>query len=170
TRLLRRAVEEMKAAREGSEPPPAPITGVTLDLPLQAYLPEDYVPNDTLRLQLYRRMGNLASSKEIEELEKELTDRFGALPKPVLNLTFQLRLKVLAAQAHVKSVVRDRERNMLVIHCDALEHRDRHSLQRRIGNFAQVARRQVNLPLRDAPRIVGWREALTKVLEEMVES
>jgi len=57
-----------------------------------------------------------------------------------------------------------------VIHCDALEHRDRHSLQRRIGNFAQVARRQVNLPLRDAPRIVGWREALTKVLEEMVES
>jgi len=166
TKLLQRAVVELRALRDGSEPPPS-ITGVTLDLPLQAYLPEDYVPNDKLRLQLYRRMGNLASMKEIEELEKELNDRFGSLPKPVQNLTFQLRLKVLAAKARVKSIVRDRERNMLVIHADALEHMDRLGLQQRLGSTAQVARRQINLPIRDAPRIVGWREALTKVLEEM---
>ncbi|MGH2592256.1 MAG: transcription-repair coupling factor, partial [Anaerolineae bacterium] len=170
TKLLQRAVTELRALRDGSEPPPPPITGVTLDLPLQAYLPEDYAPNDKLRLQLYRRMGNLASMKEIEELEKELNDRFGSLPKPVQNLTFQLRLKVLAAKARVKSIVRDRERNMLVIHADALEHMDRFGLQQRLGNIAQVARRQVNLPIRDAPRIIGWREALAKVLEEMADS
>ena len=170
TRLLRRAVEEMKAARDATEPPPAPITGVTLDLPLQAHLPEDYVPNDTLRLQLYRRMGNIGSEKEIGELESELSDRFGELPKPARNLMFQLRLKVLAAQARVKSIVRDRERDMLVIHCDALEHRDRAELQWRIGDFAHVARRQVNMPLRAAPRILDWREALTKVLEAMADT
>jgi len=168
TRLLRRAVEEMKAARDGTEPPPAPITGVTLDLPLQAHLPEDYVPNDTLRLQLYRRMGNIGSEKEIGELEIELSDRFGELPQPARNLMFQLRLKALAAQARVKSIVRDRERDMLVIHCDALEHMDRTELQWRVGGMAQVARRQINLPLRG--NVLGWREALAKVLEAMRDS
>jgi transcription-repair coupling factor (superfamily II helicase) len=170
TRLLQRAVAEMRALRDGSQPPPPPITGVTLDLPLQAHLPEDYVPNDALRLQLYRRMGNLASENEIGDLEKELGDRFGELPKAARNLTFQLRLKVLAAKARVKSIVRDRERNMLVIHCDALERMNRGDLQRRLGDIASVARRQINLPLRDAPRILGWREALTKVLETMADS
>jgi transcription-repair coupling factor (superfamily II helicase) len=165
TRLLRRAVDELKARRDGTQPPPPPISGVTLDLPLQAHLPEDYVPNDTLRLQLYRRMGNIAAGKDIADLEVELSDRFGEMPRPVTNLMFQLRLKVLAARARVKSIVRDRERDMLVIHCDALEHLNRGELQRRIGELAQVARRQINLPLRE--NIVGWREALVKVLEAM---
>jgi transcription-repair coupling factor (superfamily II helicase) len=163
TKLLQRAVAELKSRRDGTEPPPPAITGVTLDLPLQAHLPEDYVPNTALRLQLYRRMGNLGSMKEIDELERELHDRFGALPKPGGNLMFQLRLKVMAAQARVRSIVRDRERDMLVIHCDALEHMDRGELQWRIGDLASVARRQINLPFRES--IIGWREALVKVLE-----
>ena len=163
TRLLQRAVTELKAVRDGTEPPAPMISGVTLNLPLQAFLPEDYVPNDTLRLQLYRRMGNLGSMKEIDELEKELSDRFGALPKPVQNLTFQLRLKVLAAKVQVKSITRDRDRNMLVIHCDALERMDRPELQSRLGGIAQVARRQINLPIKE--NIIGWRDAVVKVLE-----
>ena len=165
TRLLQRAVAEMRALRDGTEPPPPSITGVTIDLPLQAYLPADYVPNDKLRLQLYRRMGNLAALKEIDELAKELSDRFGPLPKSVQNLMFQLKLKVLAARARAKSIVRDRERNMLVVHADALEHMDRMGLQQRLGTIAQVARRQINLPIKE--NIIGWRDALTKVLEEM---
>ncbi len=169
TKLLQRAVVEMRALRDGTEPPPPPITGVTLDLPLQAYLPQEYVPNDQLRLQLYRRMGNIGSEKEIGELETELGDRFGSPPQPVSNLMFQLRLKVLAARARAKSIVQDRERNMLVIHADALEHMDRTALQARLGSMVQVARRQINLPLRDAPRIIGWREKLAKVLEAISE-
>jgi transcription-repair coupling factor (superfamily II helicase) len=165
TRLLQRAVAEMRALRDGSEPPPPSITGVTLDLPLQAHLPDEYVPNDKLRLQLYRRMGNLGSMKEIDDLEKELNDRFGPPPKPVQNLMFQLKLKVLAAKARVKSIVRDRERGMLVIHCDPLEHMDRVGLQSRLGAMAQVARRQINLPIKE--NIIGWRDALVKVLEAL---
>jgi hypothetical protein len=62
-------------------------------------------------------------------------------------------------------IVRDRERNMLVIHADALEHMDRSNLQWRLGDIVQVARRQVNLPIKE--NIIGWREALAKVLEAM---
>jgi len=42
---------------------------------------------------------------------------------------------------------------------------DRLGLQQRLGSTAQVARRQINLPIKE--NVVGWREALTKVLEEM---
>ncbi|HLF29131.1 MAG TPA: transcription-repair coupling factor [Anaerolineae bacterium] len=163
TKLLQRAVSELRARRAGKEPPPPPITGVTLDLPLKAYLPEAYVPDNPLRLQLYRRMGNLASMQEIDSLEKELTDRFGPPPDPVQNLIFQLRLKLMAAQARVESIIRDRERNMLVIYSDALERMDRHGLQGRIAPLAVVSRRQINLPLKD--KTVDWRAALVNVLK-----
>lgn len=167
TRLLQRAVAELRAMRDGTEPPPTPIDGITLDLPLEAFLPEDYIPNDTLRLQMYRRMGNLASMKQIEELEQELSDRFGELPKVVLNLTFQLRLKVLAVQARATSILHDRERSMLVIHSIALERKDRNGLQQALGNTMQVARRQINLPIKS--NAVGWRDRLVTVLEVMAE-
>jgi transcription-repair coupling factor (superfamily II helicase) len=99
TRLLSRSVEEMRAAREGRPLPPPPISSVTIDLPLPAYLPTDYVADDTLRLQLYRRLGGLGSNQAIEDIEQELQDRFGPLPEPARNLMFQLRIKVMAQKA-----------------------------------------------------------------------
>jgi transcription-repair coupling factor (superfamily II helicase) len=95
-----------------------PLTGVNIDLPLQAHIPTDYVANERLRLQLYRRMGNIASIAEIAVLAQELTDRFGPLPKAVENLMFQLHLKVLAAQAQISTIGRDRERGNIVLKSD----------------------------------------------------
>ena len=160
TKLLQRAVSELRAMRDGTAPPPAPLTGVNLDLPLRAYIPEDYIDNDSLRLQMYRRMGNIASLHEIDELSQELADRFGPLPKPIENLMFQLHLKVLAAQANVSAIVRDRERNQLVIRSEALEHVDRVGLQRRLGDLASVQRREIHVPMKE-----GWQVELMKVLE-----
>ena len=119
-----------------------PLTGVNIDLPLQAHVPTDYVTNEGLRLQLYRRMGNITSAAEIDALAQELADRFGPLPKAVENLMFQLHLKVLAAKAQVSAIVRDRERNNIVLKCEALEHFDRLALQKKLGSTAGVQRRE----------------------------
>jgi transcription-repair coupling factor (superfamily II helicase) len=162
TKLLHRAVSEMKSLRDGTPAPSMPLTGVNIDLPLQAHLPAEYVGNDGLRLQLYRRMGNINSAQEIDALAQELTDRFGPPPKAVENLMFQLHLKVLAAQAQVSAIVRDRERNNIVLKCEALEHMDRFGLQKRLGNAAAVQRREVHIVNDDT-----WRIKLVKVLQEL---
>jgi transcription-repair coupling factor (superfamily II helicase) len=162
TRLLARAVEEMRAVREGKAPPPLPISSVTIDLPLAAYLPTDYVADDTLRLQLYRRLGGLASNDAIAEIEQELQDRFGPLPEPTQNLMFQLRIKVLAQKAGASSV--NLEAGQLVIKSDRLEDTDRIGLQQRLGEMARVARRMVII-LQYSQR--DWQKLLVTVLEKM---
>jgi transcription-repair coupling factor (superfamily II helicase) len=162
TKLLQRAVSEMKSLRDGTPAPSMPLTGVNIDLPLQAHVPTDYVINEGLRLQLYRRMGNITAAEEIDALAQELADRFGPLPKAVENLMFQLHLKVLAAKAQVSAIVRDRERNNIVIKSEALEHADRSELQKRLGNTAAVQRREVHIANDET-----WRIKLVKVLQEI---
>ncbi|MBN1439178.1 MAG: transcription-repair coupling factor [Anaerolineales bacterium] len=103
TRLLSQAVRRLRAERDGRVPemenlPPS------VDLPLAAALPEDYVPDRDLRLRLYRRMAEIAAEEELAALRRELVDRFGPLPEAAENLLFQLRVKVLAQQAGVDVV------------------------------------------------------------------
>ena len=69
---------------------------VQLDLPLDAALPLSYIPNETLRLQLYRRIAGLHTPGEIDDMTQELRDRFGLPPDEVTNLLNQVKVKVLA--------------------------------------------------------------------------
>jgi transcription-repair coupling factor (superfamily II helicase) len=78
---------------------------VTVDLPLDTNIPTDYVPDRVMRLGLYRRMADIAALDEVEMLSEEFADRFGPLPEAVANLLFQVRVKVLAAEAGLSSVV-----------------------------------------------------------------
>jgi transcription-repair coupling factor (superfamily II helicase) len=103
TRLLSQAVRRLRAEREGRVPemenlPPS------VDLPLAAALPEEYVPDRGLRLRLYRRMAEIASEDELDALRKELEDRFGELPDAAANLLYQLRVKILAQRAGADTV------------------------------------------------------------------
>jgi transcription-repair coupling factor (superfamily II helicase) len=160
TKLLQRAVGELRSIRDGTAPPPMALSGVNIDLPLEAYIPSDYVGAEGLRLQLYRRMGNIASAIDIDALAQELADRFGPLPQPVENLMFQLHLKVLANNAHITAIVRDRERSNIVLKSETLERLDRIGLQKRLDSLASVQRREIHLAMKDE-----WRVDLVKVLQ-----
>jgi transcription-repair coupling factor (superfamily II helicase) len=103
TRLLAQAVRRLRAERDGLTPEMEGLPP-TVDLPLAAALPEEYVPDRDLRLRLYRRMAEIGSEQELDSLRKELEDRFGAMPVAAENLIYQLRVKILAQQARVDSV------------------------------------------------------------------
>ncbi|HUN22841.1 MAG TPA: transcription-repair coupling factor [Anaerolineales bacterium] len=77
---------------------------VAVELPLEIGIPPAYVGDAKLRVQLYRRMAELATEDEIATMETELQDRFGTLPPAVKNLLFQLRIKLAAYQAGVDGV------------------------------------------------------------------
>jgi transcription-repair coupling factor (superfamily II helicase) len=90
--LLERAVT---ALREGREPDlEQPISaGCEVDLQLPALLPEDYIPDVHLRLQLYKRMAGAADRERLDDLEAELIDRFGPLPPQAKSLLVVHRLR-----------------------------------------------------------------------------
>jgi len=158
TRLLSRAVEELKAAREGKAPPPEPLTTIRIDLPIAVRLPEDYVPDTWLRLKMYRRLAELNTMADIEEMERELTDRFGPLPRLAQNLLFQLRLKALARDAGVRSVAIDNGRLAL----RPAGEFPREELRRVLDGRASVSRHGVWLA-----KEAGWQETLVQLLKEM---
>jgi transcription-repair coupling factor (superfamily II helicase) len=62
------------------------------------------VPDKTMRLRLYRRIANLHKLADIDALQGEFTDRFGPPPEPVLNLLYQVKVKILAEAASLSAV------------------------------------------------------------------
>lgn len=159
-RLLRRSVQELKARRAGQSPPPEPLGGIRIDLPLPVRLPPDYVPGTRLRLQVYRRLAELGSMAQIDEMEQELADRFGPLPPDVQNLMYQLRLKALARDAGVGGI--GVEGGRLSLRSAEGHYPNRERLQRTLRGRASVSRRAVWLPQER-----GWQEELAAVLKEM---
>jgi transcription-repair coupling factor (superfamily II helicase) len=175
-RLLAQAVRELKgespAVLTGEEAVEdeealaylAPLAeGVQINLPLPAYLPEDIVPDDAIRLRLYRRMAGLVNEEEVVAMARELEDRFGQLTEPVANLLYQLRLKVLAMESDVQAINVDS--GQIVIKAEGLENLDRAGLQRRVGPQTRVTRRQIWMPLHPNPGI--WQAELEKILRLM---
>jgi transcription-repair coupling factor (superfamily II helicase) len=158
TGVQRSAFSVQRAESVRYEDPLAPA--VTLDLPLRALIPEEYVAEQVLRLRLYRRIAGVTDTAAIDALAEELVDRFGPLPVEVQNLLYQVRIKVLALAAGVSAIGRDTEQ--LVLKSDDLEHIDRQRLQARVGDMARVARRAVWIPLTDA-----WPDALERTLRAM---
>jgi transcription-repair coupling factor (superfamily II helicase) len=178
TRLLAQTVQEARLQRQttlggytGSEVEAGAAAllqpleqSVQINLPMDAVLPESYIGDESLRLQLYRRLAGLTSDEEIDDFGVELQDRFGSWPAETQNLFYQLRLKLLALAARAKAITI--EEGQVVVRADSLEDVDRIWLQRRLGDRARVARRAVWLPLDEAER---WRTALVAVLQAIAE-
>jgi len=99
--LLERAVA---ALREGREPDlDAPLSaGTEVDLQLPALLPEDYIPDVHIRLQLYKRMAGAVEASRLDDLEGEVVDRFGPLPPPTRTLFTVHRLRLRAAALGIR--------------------------------------------------------------------
>jgi transcription-repair coupling factor (superfamily II helicase) len=177
TRLLAKSVQEARTQRQladgatGDRSPEEAISyvlpleqAVQINLPLAAYLPDSYVRDSTLRLQLYRRLAGVSEQKEIEDLRAEMEDRFGPLPEEAQNLFYLLELKLLALAAGAKALVT--EEGQAVIRAESLEDLDREWLQRRLGDRGRVSRRAVWLPMNEEER---WRTTLVAALQAIGE-
>ncbi len=97
--MLSDAVQEAK----GEAPPPRPQ--VSVDLPVPAYLPENYAPDRNQRIDLYRRLAGAPDQARLQDLANEIADRYGhPLPEPVQNLIRLAGIKVRCAQAGVQRI------------------------------------------------------------------
>jgi transcription-repair coupling factor (superfamily II helicase) len=112
SRLLAEAVEERKARRE-DRPPRVDKPQAVVDLPVEAHLPDSYVPEEAQKLELYRRLARARSSGDLAAFRQEVTDRFGPMPQPVVRLVEVQELRMAAETAGVASM--SREEGQLVV-------------------------------------------------------
>jgi transcription-repair coupling factor (superfamily II helicase) len=97
-RLLAEAVDEAKGRK--TEPKPE----VKVDLPIDAHLPESWIPKEGLRLEAYRRIAEAPSLEAISDARAELTDRFGPLPPQAESLLTVAALRLEIGSRGVKTV------------------------------------------------------------------
>ncbi|MGN0243349.1 MAG: transcription-repair coupling factor [Lachnospiraceae bacterium] len=69
----------------------------SIDITVDAYIPNTYVRNEVQKLELYKRIASIETLEEMEDMQLELIDRFGEMPKPVVNL---LLIALMKAKAH----------------------------------------------------------------------
>ncbi|MBM3450129.1 MAG: transcription-repair coupling factor [Armatimonadetes bacterium] len=102
TRLLEEAIRRLRG--EFVEEAPDPV----IELPVPAFLPEAYVPDERQRLAAYRRLASVRSETEVAELRAEMRDRYGDPPAPASMLVDIVALRERARAVGVASIGCDR--------------------------------------------------------------
>ena len=94
--------EEMEKAR-GVEKPAQEVS-TQIDLDVNAYIPDSFVPDSVLKVEFYKRLAACATLAEIDDLAAELSDRYGQLPAQVENMLDIGRIRVPARRLMVESI------------------------------------------------------------------
>jgi transcription-repair coupling factor (superfamily II helicase) len=154
-RLLSQAVEEIRSGHPATE-----IGPVTLDLPLTALIPADYIADTELRLATYRRVAAVESLAELASRRDELEDRFGPIPEQVEHLFALIALRLRATSLGIESVV-EREREIVIRPVDTagLDRRLRPAL----GRAVKLTPNSIRLRLPDLT--IPWQQAIDLVLD-----
>jgi len=98
--MLAESVRALKGETVGDEDAEHP----SLDLPLEAVLPADYVPGERHRIMLYRRLSSAWEAEDVEALAEEIVDRYGPMPLPVHNLIEIARLRIACREVGISDV------------------------------------------------------------------
>ena len=96
TELLEETINDLRGLDTDDEVEPE------VNLPVEAYIPSDYIEATSLRLMFYKRFSLSRSRDELFEIYEELTDRFGRPPEPVRNLRDVIAVKVACRQLRAK--------------------------------------------------------------------
>lgn len=93
-KLLKRAIDALKNQR------PISFNETKLEFSFDARLPEGYISEVSLRMEIYHRLGEATNNSDVDELLSEMKDRFGEPPTPVIWLYHLTRIRVFASLHH----------------------------------------------------------------------
>jgi transcription-repair coupling factor (superfamily II helicase) len=107
TGMLDRAIRELKGEELAEK------VSTQLNLGIDLRIPNEYIGEENQRLRMYKRAAGVESEAALEDVRRELKDRYGAPPAPVLNLLAASGLKLLCERLGVLSI--DRRRDSVTI-------------------------------------------------------
>lgn len=104
TRLLKKAVDEIKKGKTDTEILDKPIEETAIELPVTAYIPKEYIERSSEKLKYYQRMAGCNDVTFLKELREEVIENYGPLPEETHNLFKILHLKIVASEAGLLQV------------------------------------------------------------------
>ncbi|MGJ9576903.1 transcription-repair coupling factor [Actinotignum sp. GS-2025c] len=100
-RMVSEAVAKIRGEIPGDDDA---SSDVRIELPVEAYLPEDYVPSERLRLEIYTKLAASRGEAQREEIRAELRDRYGEIPEVAARLFRIAQLRDLARSAGLEEI------------------------------------------------------------------
>ena len=193
TRLLSVAVEDLRARRAAGQPLPGTDGGglesfaaavgeggldvggdeaaallprhpPVIELGIPASIPQEYIPDLTTRLGIYHRLATLTDLGEVDDIERELADRFGPVPLQAQDLLYVVKLRTQAERADVESIVRQGE--LIVLRLKDEVGGAKGALQKTLGKSFQVGNTQLRMNVSRTKS--GWQGPLTSAVEKLV--
>ncbi len=166
TKMLQQTVQSLLGQEPEADLPPEQALETVVDLPLAAYIPDEYVGGVGTKMKLYQRAAALKGREATETFAEELRDRFGPPPPAVKNLLALLRLRARAAENGILSLAF--EDDFLVIRFRDERVFDRMRIFKEFGSDVRLTRNVVRW--RVGRQEEKWRDELETLLEVLLES
>jgi transcription-repair coupling factor (superfamily II helicase) len=162
--MLQGAVGRLRAGAEESHVADVLSTPeLSVDLPLDHFVPRSYIRDERLRLDAYRQLAAAEDEAELESVLRSLRDRYGPPPAQLGNLVYSLRVKLKGQRLGLRAVATDGRD--LAIKVDPDRVLDVEALERRFAGRLRV--RPNRLMLRRQGE--DWRDDLMGLLDDMAE-
>lgn len=101
-KILQEAIDEKRGIKQEEEKE-VPVLNVHVD----GYIPENYVENDMEKLNLYQKIYEAKHLSQVEEVEVELKDLYGTLPREVKNIVLKRKYEILCTHSFIENVIEE---------------------------------------------------------------
>jgi transcription-repair coupling factor (superfamily II helicase) len=164
--MLDEAVREMAPEDEDGEAPEP----VRLDVHVDAYIPSDYIPYEQAKVDVHRRIAGAREVAELQDLRRELADRFGEPPEPLENLITLQQARIKLGEAGARAVT-FRQGRLAVTPIELDSVRARKLREQIPGAVYEAGRSQLSVrvpddPAQRFPAVVQAADALLAITRE----
>jgi transcription-repair coupling factor (superfamily II helicase) len=169
--MLEEAVKENTAAAGGGRSAVDEWQPVRLDVPVDAYVPADYIPYEVAKIDVHRRIAAAREPADLGTIVEELEDRFGPIPAPVENLVRLQEARIKLGRAGARTV--EFRAGRLVVHPIELDSSQARTLHEAVeGSVYESLKRTLRVRLGDEPEerfaaVVRVADALLNLKEKV---
>lgn len=102
-RVLNQTVKDMESGAISTELQKEE-ENITVEIPISAYIPSHFIPSVNEKIQVYKELSSATSYEALDEMQRDLKEDYGVLPREVENLCKVIRLKVLLREVHLSGI------------------------------------------------------------------
>ncbi|WP_240377884.1 transcription-repair coupling factor [Bacillus piscicola] len=132
SQMLKEAIDQRKG-----EQPTEKRMEFEIDVKVDAYIPTEYIEDSKQKIEMYKRFKGLETMTDLRDLQDEMIDRFGEFPKETADLFTIAKIKIMAAENGVESIIQENKKTTLLFTEEASTHVEGTKLLELVNEFGR---------------------------------